>query len=188
MIRTKQLPTLPDLSGVPAGVAAYLRHQAAALEDLRRATLTDLQTLEAPPVFRGELASNQSITANTLTAVAYAALVDTHSGWSGTTYTARVPGFYRVTWAAFLRNSAPLATSTYFYTQLNTQSLGGLVYGNGAVTEAHSLGSDIVESDGTTTIAVKALVFAATSPILLADDPIRTWLTINFIGRRAVAA
>ena len=175
-----QLPSTLDLKGTQD----YLRQLSAALSEWQRNDLRAIGELDTPPVFLGTLSGNQPITANVMTTVSLTAVVDTHSWLASNIYTPKEAGFYRCSWVVGLADSGAIATSTYGYGRVGLYT--AIAVGNGAANDVCASGSTIVECDGSaTTIKLEAMLSAGTAPAIR-GDAVRTWLSIDYLGRRAL--
>lgn len=182
-----RLPLLPSLEGLPPQVADYQRRLAVALEEWYRASSRTAAEIDAPSLLKVALTTHQTLTANTLTTVQFDSVIeDTRNGWNAATftYTPTEPGFYRASWAIDLVDiGAPIATSTYGFTQLNDHFV--FAYGNGAQQDLNTVGSAIVECDGTTAISLQAFMLAGANIKVRGEvNPYRSWLDIHYLGRR----
>lgn len=182
-----RLPQLPKLDGVPQEVQTYIKQLATALEEWHRNDVRAIRELDNPPVFFAALTSNQTISTNTLTTVQLASVTDIQGWWDDATftYTPKEPGFYRCSWMLNLHDSAAIATTTYGLSSLNGHEV--IQYGNGSAQVVDVGGSTIIESNGSTTgILLRGQILAGSSPNFVGASPYRTWLAIDYIGRRAL--
>lgn len=185
----QRIPQLPRLDGVPGPLQDYLRQLSTALQEWDRNSLRAIHELDNPPFFAAALiTTSQSISTNTLTTVQLnSTIVDTQGWWDGTThtYTPKEPGFYRCSWMVNLHDTAAIATTTYGLSSLNNHEV--IQYGNGSAQVVDVGGSTIIESNGSTTaITLQAKLLAGTAATVVAASPYRTWLTIDYLGRKAL--
>ena len=195
-MRLELLHRLPELSdaelrNLPRPWADYARRLSRGLHEMSKTDIRAVRELDAPPVLSlARITSGQALTANTLTTVQFnSTLIDTHGWFDSTTYTYTplFPGFYRCSWSVNFHDTVAIAASTYAYAQLNTARFA-IAYGNGTALDTNSGGSSIVECNGSTdTILLKALILTGTAPtVFAAASPYRTWLDVQYIGRRLV--
>ena len=184
-LRPTRLPHLPakiDASTTPQ----YLQQLAVALEEWYRMDLRAIRELDNGPVFVAQLGTNQSITAGVMTTVELTSAIDTHGWWDAVAfnYTPKEPGFYRVAWNVNLHDSGAIATSTYGYGQVGAYQ--ALTVGNGAANDVAVAGATIFECDGSSTALKLEAELSAGSAPLVSGAAYRTWLSIDYLGRRAL--
>ena len=189
-----RLPQLndADLKGLPPAFAEYARRLSRGLHEMSRTDIQAVRDLDTPPVFHATRGTSlQSLSSGVLTTVQINnVLIDTHGYWdsSAFTYTPLTAGFYRCSWSVDIVDSGgAIATSTYAYSQLNSEYFA-FAYGNGVAQDVYTSGAAIIDCDGSTTaITLKAFILAGVSTAVRHDaSPYRTWLSIDYLGRRLV--
>ena len=157
-----------------------------ALLESERDVIRAFKEVDAPPILIAKSTLTQSLTPNTLTAVQFDTAVDTAGWWSGSTYTPKEAGFYRCAWNVDLRDAGgAIATSTYGYAQINSE-LFTFQYGNGVQNDLNVSGSAILDLDGATGVTLYAFLLAGVTTSIFSTSPCRTWLSIDYLGRRAL--
>jgi hypothetical protein len=153
------------------------------LHESERDYLRAFAEIDSPPILIAKLAVAQTLPVNTLTAIAFDTIIDTAGWWSGSIYTPTAPGFYRCAWAVAIADTSAIAVSTFGAAQLNTAAYS-FSYGNGSGLDMSIAGSAIIECDGATGITLSAYLFTGTSVTIEGTTPARTWLSIDYLGRR----
>lgn len=184
-----RLPQLSDaeLDNLPQAWADYARRLSRGIHEMSKADIQAVKDLDRPPLFVGALTATQSVTADTLTTVTLMSSVDTHGFWdaSAYSYTPKVPGYYRCAWALNGRDEGGVAASTYCYAQLDAGAVSYQSIAYGAGKDAWSSGSAIVLCDGSTdAIVLRGLMLTGTTTFFYLSTANRTWLTIDYLGRR----
>lgn len=181
-----RLPQLTEreLADLPADFARYQRELNRALHEMSKADIRAMRELDTAPSLLVTLqATAQTLTVDAELAVAFdTVVVDTMGWWKGASYIPKEPGFYLCSWAVDVRDTSAFAATAYAYTKCANAEV--IAYGNGTAPEIHVHGSAPIECDGTTGINVSVLVHQATAPTVGAFTPYRTFLAINYIGKR----
>ena len=163
----------------------YQQRLSTALHESERDVLRAFAEVDAPPILIAKLTASQTLPLNTPTTVVFDSAVDTAGWWDGSTYMPTEAGFYRCSWAVSIKDTTAIAASTYGSAQLGSD-LFTFHYGNGSGLDIDLTGSAIVECDGQTGLSLTAFLLTGTSATITGDSPARTWLCIDYLGRRAL--